>query len=86
MGIKEQNEGKTSKLVYLFFEPISDNYEDSAFINEVFNDLSSEIKAIFESDIIKSFCEKNRIELTAIKETSKTMVSLNSHNTIAIYP
>lgn len=86
IGIKEQTKDRTAELVYLFFEPISNNYEESAFLYKIFNDLSSEIKAIFESDVIKNFCEQNRIKLTAIKETSRTMEPLNMLNKAVIYP
>ena len=85
LGIKEQNQGKKAKLVYMFFEPTSDNAEDTALIYKVFKELESEIKLIFESGIIKDFCRTNNIELAAIKEKSRIMEQLNIYNAFSIY-
>lgn len=85
IGIKEQNKGKKSKLIYLFFEPIADNDSDNISIKQIFDELEAEIKLIFESDIIKSFCNINNIELSAIKEKSRTMEALNKYNKYIIY-
>lgn len=85
LGIKEQNQGKKTKLIYMFFEPISDNTEDTALIYKVFEELESEIKLIFESGIIKDFCNANNIELEAIKERSRIMEQLNIYNVFSIY-
>lgn len=86
LGIKEQKGDKKAKLVYLFFEPATDNDEDRIFINKVFDELSTEIKLIFESDIIKGFCETYNIELMAIKEKSRIMEALTKFNEVTIYP
>lgn len=86
LGIKEQNKTTKSKLVYLFFEPISDNDKERLFVNDVFDELAVEIKLIFESDIIKNFCTANNIELIAIKEKSRIMEPLNRYNKHMIYP
>lgn len=85
-GIKEQKGNKRAKLVYLFFEPVADNNKDYIFANKVFDELSTEIKLIFESDIIKKFCEAYNIELIAIKEKSRIMEPLNKYNKHTIYP
>lgn len=86
LGIKEQKGNKKAKLVYLFFEPVSDNAEERLFVNDIFDELAVEIKLIFESDIIKNFCKANDIELIAIKEKSRIMESLNIYNKHTIYP
>ena len=86
LGIKEQKGNKKAKLVYLFFEPVSDNDEERLFVNDIFDELAIEIKLIFESDIIKNFCTANNIELIAIKEKSRIMEPLNRYNKYTIYP
>ena len=86
LGIKEQNKNTKSKLIYLFFEPVSDNDEERLFVNDIFYELAIEIKLIFESDIIKNFCKTNNIELIAIKEKSRIMEPLNKYNKYTIYP
>ena len=86
LGIKEQNKNKKAKLVYLFFEPVSDNAAERLFVNDVFDELAAEIKLIFESDIIKKFCTANNIELVVIKEKSRIMEPLNIYNKYTIYP
>ena len=85
LGIKEQNKGKNAKLIYMFFEPITESDEDSVSVSNVFNELATEIKLIFESDIIKRFCNANSIELSAIKEKSRIMESLTMDNKFVIY-
>ena len=86
LGIKEQNQGQKAKLIYLFFEPIAENAEDAVFVNKVFDELETEIKLIFESDIINDFCSANNIELSAIKEKSRIMEPLYRSNKVDIYP
>ena len=85
LGIKEQEKGKKAKLIYLFFEPIAENDEDSGLVDYIFDKLSSEIKLIFESVIIKDFCSANNIELVAIKEKSRIMEPLTTNNMFKIY-
>lgn len=86
LGIKEQKENKKAKLIYLFYEPVADNDEDYILINKVFDELSTEIKLIFESDIIKKFCTAYNVELIAIKENSRIMEPLTEFNKVIIYP
>ena len=85
LGIKEQNKGKRAKLVYLFFEPSAFNDQDAALVNEVFNELANETKLIFNSDIIRNYCNANNIDLTALKEKSRVMEPLNKSNTFNLY-
>lgn len=85
LGIKEQNQGKKAKLIYMFFEPIADNTEDADLTYKVFEELESEIMLIFESGIIKDFCNANNIELEAIKEKSRIMEPLSTNNNEKIY-
>lgn len=85
LGIKEQNQEQRVKLIYMFFEPITDNTEDTALIYKTFEELKTEIELIFKSSIIKNFCSANNIELSAIKEKSKIMEPLSTNNTEKIY-
>lgn len=85
LGIKEQNKGKKAKLVYMFFEPVAESDEDLVSVSNVFNELETEIKLIFESDIIKRFCNANSIDLSAIKEKSRIMEPLTINNKFVIY-
>ena len=85
LGIKEQNQGKKAKLIYMFFEPITDSSEDTALIHKTFEELESEIKLIFKSSIINDFCRINNIELEAIKEKSRVMEPLSVNNKIKLY-
>ena len=69
----------------MFFEPITDNTEDTALIYKTFEELKTEIELIFKSSIIKNFCSANNIELSAIKEKSKIMEPLSTNNKEKIY-
>ena len=81
-GIAKQNNGKKSKLVYLFFKPTSNDAQTSKQIDEVFYELISEIKLIFGCKIISDFCKNNNIELMAIAQQSQIMDKLTDNNTI----
>lgn len=82
LGIAKQNEGKKSKLVYMFFKPCSDCFETSQQIDEIFDELKVEIKAIFGCNLIEEFCKENNIELAAIAAESKVMGKLDAANVI----
>ena len=70
-GIASSKKGR-AKLVYMFFKPLYANTE----LNTVFTELEAEIKAIFESDPVKAFCNKNEIELCAIVQEANVMTKL----------
>ena len=82
LGIAKQNEGKQSKLVYMFYKPCSDCFETSQQIDEIFDELKVEIKAIFGCNLIEEFCKENNIELAAIAAESKVMGKLDAANII----
>lgn len=85
LGIKEHQKGKKAKLVYMFFKPVTEDEETAQMINSVFEELIEEIKAIFECDAIKGFCDKNKIDLMAIAQESKTMKKLDSAKVVELY-
>ena len=86
MGIASQKEEeKPAKLVYLFFKPKLDSSEEKNEIDKVFSELQNEIAAIFNSPPIRSFTEKNNIQLTAAAEYAKIMESLSSQNMITLF-
>lgn len=76
MGIScDQNESRT--LVYLFFMPMCSDEQDTLAVNNVFRDLSAEIKLIFNSKPIVNFCRKHNIKLMAIAEHNNVMDSID---------
>jgi hypothetical protein len=85
LGIKEHQNGKKAKLVYMFFKPISKDKETAELIDSVFKELKEEIEAIFKCGVIKEFCKNNNIDLMAIAQESKTMKKLDSANVIKLY-
>ncbi|MBQ5990098.1 MAG: hypothetical protein IJL67_11465 [Oscillospiraceae bacterium] len=94
LGIANQD-GDNKKLVYLFFKPDADKaasksrsvLEDdvlSAYnrhLKTIFDNLSDEIDAIFNSKPITTFCVNNNIKLMAIAENSIVMEPLSQNNT-----
>jgi hypothetical protein len=84
-GIAEQNKNKNAKLVYMFFNPITGDADKAEQIEDVFKDLTEEIKVIFKCDVIKSFCKRKNIELIAIAEKSEIMQSISNDNLDIIY-
>lgn len=85
LGIKEHQNGKKARLIYMFFKPMTNDEKTAALIESVFKDLKEEIEAIFNCDIIKDFCKKNNIELMAIAQESKIMKRLDSAKVINLY-
>ena len=83
LGIKSQNMGKKSKLVYLFFKPIVSDSVVSNRIDEVFRLLNNEIYSLFNHVVIKEFCLNNSIELEAFVEQSVVMTQLNKCNCVS---
>lgn len=73
MGIAAQKE--PARLVYLFFWPRVDSEGEQRELDALFHELRSEIAAIFGSLPIRSFTEKNNIQLTAVAEHAKIMES-----------
>ncbi len=87
LGIKEhqKEKGKNAKLVYMFFKPVSEDKETAKMINSVFEELKTEIRAIFECKVINGFCNENNIELMAIAQENKTMEKLDSAPIVELY-
>ena len=78
LGIASNSPNRPSTLIYLFFKP--ENIKYQASINEVFTDLSKEIRTVFENVYIQNFCQKHGITLKAVAEFSETMEALTSEN------
>ncbi len=71
---------KPAKLVYLYFKPLCDTRQKD--IDNVFENLSAEIRLAFENRYIKAFCTENRIDLQAVAEYSEVMEHLTDANRI----
>ena len=74
---------KPAKLVYLFFKPKNDKYEES--INKLFEEVAEEIRMAFDNKYIREFCKENNIKLKAVAEYSEVMESLTVDNIIILY-
>lgn len=85
LGIANQNKGVESELVYIFFKPIAEKEEQKRQLDNVFKELSEEIKSIFTCKVIGDFCKNNKIKLKAIAENTKVMEQLGNENVIVIY-
>ena len=86
-GIKSHKQQKEpATLVYLFFKPKASTESQQQEIDEVFNELSKEIKTVFDSAPIQSFTKKNNIQLKAVAEYSDVMLPLTNENIIQLYP
>lgn len=85
LGIAANRGDKPAKLVYLFFIPVVDDEETAGEIKEVFDQLQSEIKAIFTSEPIVNFCKAKNISLSAIAEKSRIMETLTTENMVVLY-
>ena len=84
MGIASQSQTE-AMLVYLFFKPKTDQVNQAEGIEKVFAELSEEIRNIFDSVPIRSFCEKNDITLMAVYEEAYIMEPLTEKNKHLIY-
>lgn len=85
LGVAKKTGEKPAKLVYLFFIPVVDDVETAGEIKEVFDQLQSEIKAIFTSEPIVKFCKAKNISLSAIAEKSRIMETLTTENMVVLY-
>ena len=86
MGIAAQKEpDEPTRLVYLFFRPRVDSEDEQRELDALFHELRSEIAAIFGSPPIRSFTEKNNIQLSAVAEYAKIMEKLSRDNMIVLY-
>lgn len=85
LGVAKKTGDKPAKLVYLFFIPVVDDEETAGEIKEVFDQLQSEVKAIFTSEPIVKFCKAKNISLSAIAEKSRTMETLSAENMVVLY-
>lgn len=84
MGVASyKGDGRTKKLIYLFFKPLSDS--NQVEINEVFDCLKTEIDTIFQSEPITRFCKINGIELQAFAEEANIMTALTKENIIELH-
>lgn len=84
-GIKNVSNNKNSKLIYLFFKPMSDDTQIQTEINKVFDELKEEIITLFNHPSIKDYCKANHIELQAIAQYSKVMTKLDHNNIEILY-
>ena len=82
MGVKSHSNGDRATLLYLFFKPQNEKYQNE--IDSVFEELKSEIKTIFESKPIKKFCN-SQITLKAVCQTGKIMQALKDDNIEVLY-
>ena len=72
--------------MYLFFRPTTDDVYKAQQLEDVFEELTEEINAIFQCDVIKSFCKNHNIELLAIAEVTEIMQPINDLYKRIIYP
>lgn len=86
LGIAHQSKGKCAELIYLFFKPKCNQANVSTQIDEIFDELQREIEAIFNSSLIKDFCENHQIKLNVIIQNSDVMQKLNNDNSQKLYP
>ena len=96
LGIAKKD-GTNKKLIYLFFRPDpmkkrggSELYRKMTLLydgclKEVTDKLCNEIKIVFNSKPIKSFCENSKITLMAIAEKSDVMEPLTNNNMEVLY-
>lgn len=80
VGIAHQSKGKCAELIYLFFKPKCNHEDVSTQMDEIFDELKQEIKAIFNSLLIKDFCENHQMKLNVIIQNSDVMQKLNHDN------
>lgn len=76
-------DGRTKKLIYLFFKPVSESRKEE--IESLFSDLKEEIDIIFRSSPIQTFCKNNKIILQAFAEESHIMEDLTSENMFVLH-
>lgn len=85
LGIQsKKTDEEPATLVYLFFKPIANTDEKQRQVDEVFDELQSEIKTIFNSAPIQRFITSKNIYLRAVAECSEVMEALSSENIIEI--
>ena len=75
---------KKATLVYLFFKPKTEDCKDRSEIEEVFQELQEEIRAIFNCKPIQNFTAYHHITLQAIVEYSETMQPLTKKNVLSL--
>lgn len=75
---------KNAVLVYLFFKPIVSDPIISEELNCIFDELTSEFKAIFNSPAIQCFCQERTIHIHAIAEHASIMEPLTNNNMITL--
>lgn len=86
LGIKsDKGADKAATLMYLFFKPKAATEEQRDEIDALFDKLNVEIKAVFESEPIKTFAKKNNIKLKAVAEYAEVMSPLTTENAIILY-
>ena len=84
IGIATQGQGKLAKLIFMFFKPVTDNKEASDMIEKMFKELKDEINKIFACDLIKNYCQKHNIALSAIALNSAVMQEYDKSNIIVL--
>jgi hypothetical protein len=84
MGIASQSAEK-AELVYLFFKPQTFDSRTQDQIDEVFKNLTQEIRTIFTSTPITRFCNTNHITLRAVAQQNYEMTTLTPKNMITLY-
>ena len=73
-------------LVYLFFKPKTSSNSQQAEIDQLFDELKTEIETIFNSLPIKTFVKKNNIQLKAIAQCAEVVAPITTENIIYLYP
>lgn len=83
LGIAAQK-NDSATLVYLFFKPKAEQPDDKQEIDVLFDTLTAEVNAIFNSKPIQQFCMNYKIKLWAVAEYAQIMEALNKDNMIIL--
>ncbi len=86
LGVRDNKKGEKATLLYLFFKPKGATENEQNEIDSLFEVLEQQIKTVFESTPIRSFAERNNIELKAVAQESEVMCRLTHKNLITLYP
>lgn len=85
LGIACQSKGKPAKLIYLFFKPEIGDEKINARIAAIFDELKSEIDALFTSEVVREFCADNQIGLEVIVQECDIMKKLDTYNSWKLF-
>lgn len=85
MGIASTSNRQPSTLIYLFFKPRLADPISQNQVDEVFSKLTDEIRLLFTSPPVASFCKANQITLRAVAQFAPVMQALSPRNIISLY-